>query len=235
MTTDTAELRAREQDKICRLMAQGLSLNRVCKLRDMPSMTTVFRWLREDASFAQQYALARESQADTLADSIIDLADKVTPLTANADRVRIDALKWVASKLKPRRYGDRVELGLPVQPTTPASWETLDPAGRLEVARRVAFAIRQGAEIVARQRSAPLLIEGRAEVVEPVPVYVEIDNRPKHPDPIRVLDEHRQDLARVKEDTAHVTADERGRSGPGRPQAITGRSLTGWRKSGSAD
>ena len=33
-------------------------------------------------------------------------------LEPNAGRVAIDALKWIASKLKPREYGDRAQLDM---------------------------------------------------------------------------------------------------------------------------
>ena len=58
------------------------------------------------------YARAREDAADTLADEIRELAGRVEKgkLEPNAGRVAIDALKWIASKLKPREYGDRAQL-----------------------------------------------------------------------------------------------------------------------------
>ena len=54
--------------------------------------------------------LAREDAADTLADKIQTLADRVEKgeLDPHRGRVSIDALKWVASKLKPQSYGDRI-------------------------------------------------------------------------------------------------------------------------------
>jgi hypothetical protein len=68
------------------------------------------------------YARAREDQADTLADEIVGISDE-SAITAKVDgeevrfaldatavarnRLRVDARKWVAAKLKPRKYGDR--------------------------------------------------------------------------------------------------------------------------------
>ncbi len=54
-------------------------------------------------------ARAREHAADTLADEIRELAQRVVDgtLDPNAGRVAIDPLKWIASKLKPKAYGDR--------------------------------------------------------------------------------------------------------------------------------
>lgn len=116
-------------DRICAELAEGRSLRSVCREDWAPSTQTVFRWLREHQAFRNQYARAKEEAADALADEIIDIADEregkaimsegeevavVFDATAVArNRLRIDARKWVASKLKPKRYGDRVELAGP--------------------------------------------------------------------------------------------------------------------------
>ena len=93
--------------KICERIAQGLSLRQVCDTAGMPAKTTVMRWLADDrrSAFRDQYARAREAQADTFADEIVEIAD--TEDDAKKARNRIDARKWVASKLRPKVYGDR--------------------------------------------------------------------------------------------------------------------------------
>lgn len=73
----------------------------------MPSADFFREWLAEDEVFAAQYARAREEQADHYADEIVDIADR-PDLKAEDKRVRVDARKWVASKLKPKKYGDKV-------------------------------------------------------------------------------------------------------------------------------
>src|SRR6266446_8491317 len=57
------------------------------------------------------YARAREERADLLAKEILEIADapcKDAVEVAHA-RNRLDTRKWLASKLAPRKYGDRVE------------------------------------------------------------------------------------------------------------------------------
>lgn len=95
-------------DKICRMIAEGESLITVCKTINYP-YNTIARWLRNYKEFDQDYARARETQADNLADQIVQLADDET-LTPESRRVRVDARKWIASKLKPKKYGDRTIL-----------------------------------------------------------------------------------------------------------------------------
>ena len=70
------------------------------------------------SDFETMYRQANEDQADTLADEIIAIADSVKDAgpadsaKVNAARLRVDARKWVAAKLKPKVYGDRVEAAL---------------------------------------------------------------------------------------------------------------------------
>lgn len=112
-------------DRICEQLVTGMSLRKICLADDMPNASTVFKWLRDNEAFSKQYALAREEQAETLADEIIDIADASDNDTKTSkdgqevpnnewitrSRLRVDARKWVASKLKPKKYGDKQLLG----------------------------------------------------------------------------------------------------------------------------
>lgn len=63
----------------------------------------------QNRGFAAKYARAREAQADLMDEKILAIADNCTPETAQADRVKIGAYQWRASKLKPKVYGDRIQ------------------------------------------------------------------------------------------------------------------------------
>lgn len=114
-------------DAICERIADGESLRAICSDADMPNKATVFRWLANDKSLSDQYARARESQADALFDEILDIADDARNdwMARNGDddsayslngehvqrtRLRIDARKWMAGKLRPKVYGEKLEL-----------------------------------------------------------------------------------------------------------------------------
>jgi hypothetical protein len=101
-------------EEICERIAEGEPLTRICKDRQIPAYRTVLGWRVANEEFQQMYARARQDAADTLADEIRELAGRVErgELEPNAGRVAIDALKWVASKLKPREYGDRAQLDM---------------------------------------------------------------------------------------------------------------------------
>jgi len=75
----------------------------------MPSMASIFLWLGKHPEFSEQYTRAREAQAEAHADRIVEIADDDT-LDPNHKRIMVDARKWVASKLKPKRYGDKAEV-----------------------------------------------------------------------------------------------------------------------------
>lgn len=75
----------------------------------MPDIVTVYRWMAARDDFRQNYVRAREEQADTYADEIAEIADR-DDLDPNDKRVRIDARKWVAAKLKPKKYSDAVKI-----------------------------------------------------------------------------------------------------------------------------
>ena len=88
--------------------------------------TTMLDWINADSSRAEMYARAREDRADKLADEIVSISDEceyqpVTDMSGNTvalvfdktavarNKLRVDARKWSASKLKPRVYGDKVQ------------------------------------------------------------------------------------------------------------------------------
>lgn len=110
-------------DEICDRLSDGESLRAICRDDHMPNKSMVFRWLYEFQSFRDQYARAKEEQADSLADDILDIADdgrndtyiddegnkKVDFDAIQRSRLRVDARKWIASKLKPKVYGDRIQ------------------------------------------------------------------------------------------------------------------------------
>jgi hypothetical protein len=118
----TAEL----ADHICEQLANGISLRELCRDDEsMPAQSTVFRWLAQDEAFREQYTRAREAQADVMADEILAIADESerdTIKTATGDlpnsewiarsRLRVDARKWLASKMAPKKYGDKLDVGI---------------------------------------------------------------------------------------------------------------------------
>lgn len=85
----------------------------------MPCQSTIYKWLRDVEGFSQQYARAREDQADFYLDEIIEISDDVSTDTLvdgegnertnneaiQRSKLKVDTRKWVMSKLAPKKYG----------------------------------------------------------------------------------------------------------------------------------
>lgn len=95
-------------DTICERLSNGESLRGICRDDGMPQVSTVWRWMVDNEERRNQYTRAREEQADTLADEIVAIADNATD--AQIARLRVDARKWFASKVAPKKYGDKTDI-----------------------------------------------------------------------------------------------------------------------------
>jgi hypothetical protein len=103
--------------EICRRLSEGEALVRICKEDGMPKMSTVFDWLRKWPDFANSYAHARELQADAMDEAVHLAALDCTEDNYNSTRVKIDALKWRAAHLRPKKYGDKVHVETDIRVT----------------------------------------------------------------------------------------------------------------------
>ena len=124
--------------EICRHIADCVSLRTIAAMEGMPDVATIMRWLADETKpeFREQYARAREAQADKMAEDILAIADEectmvradkhstkdddgegntavVFDATAVArNKLRVDARRWLASKMAPKKYGDKVQAEL---------------------------------------------------------------------------------------------------------------------------
>ena len=66
-------------DSICYRLSMGESARQICRSDQMPSLSTLMKWLTETdkKEFSEQYARARDCQADFYADEIVDIADEL--------------------------------------------------------------------------------------------------------------------------------------------------------------
>lgn len=83
----------------------------------MPEKTTIFRWLEEKPLFRDQYARARSIQSELFVDLIHDISQECTEQNYQSSRVKINAYQWIAAKLLPKKYGDRINLDTNIQVT----------------------------------------------------------------------------------------------------------------------
>lgn len=114
--------------EICIRLGLGESLREICRSEDMPDKSTVMRWLAAHQEFRDQYAGAREAQADYFAEEILEIADDGTNdwmerqngdgttyevenrEVLNRSRLRVDTRKWLMARMAPKKYGDRLDI-----------------------------------------------------------------------------------------------------------------------------
>ncbi|MDX3929109.1 MAG: terminase small subunit protein [Shinella sp.] len=118
-------------DIICERIADGESLRTICSSEDMPSKSTVFKWLADNDAFRTKYAHARDAQADALFDEMLDIADDgrndwMEKRNADGESIgwqengealrrsdlRIKTRQWMAAKLLPKKYGEKLDLNV---------------------------------------------------------------------------------------------------------------------------
>lgn len=111
-------------DLILTEIENGRALRNVLKDENMPSTQTFYKWIDEDLEKSKQYARACEVRADAIFDEIIDIADEsygdkktlengteiMDSEFVARSRIKIDARKWIASKLNPKKYGDKTDI-----------------------------------------------------------------------------------------------------------------------------
>lgn len=106
---------------------EGYSLRATLKREGMPTSTTFYEWIDNDKEKALHYARACEKRADAIFEEILDIADDSSNDFALADigdgmqvekfnsehvqrsRLRVDARKWMLSKMNPKKYADKIQ------------------------------------------------------------------------------------------------------------------------------
>lgn len=115
-------------DKICAELALGISLRTVCKADEMPCIATIFNWFRTKEGFLEQYEKAKQESTDAMAEDVLDIADdgtndyeeverqdgstfiKLNSENVQRSRLRVDTRKWLMSKMKPKKYGEKMDV-----------------------------------------------------------------------------------------------------------------------------
>lgn len=121
--TASEKLAAFGIDAICDMTADCIP-QRTIAAKIGVSWATFTKWIDDDKGRTEQYAHARLAQADKMADDILAISDDGSNDTyetedgtrTNQDviarsRLRVDARKWLASKMAPKKYGDKLAIG----------------------------------------------------------------------------------------------------------------------------
>ncbi len=116
-------------DKICERIAEGYSLRQIEELDGMPSKTQILKWATDSdkLEFTDQYSQAMQRRTEYWAEEILDICDDssndwmerenkdgstyevINSEAINRSRLRVDARKWLMSKLAPKKYGEKIQ------------------------------------------------------------------------------------------------------------------------------
>jgi hypothetical protein len=116
-------------DEICKRIAEGESVRAIVADKKMPSASTIFRWLldQDKKPFWEQYAHARNVQAELMFDELLEIADDGSndwmtvnfgkrevqmenKEVTNRSKLRVDTRKWYLSKVLPKKFGDKLDV-----------------------------------------------------------------------------------------------------------------------------
>lgn len=145
---------------ICRRVSGGETLRDVCASKDMPVSSAVHRWLANNSEFRAQYVVARNAMIEALVDKALHYAETATEKNAHARRLYVDTVKWYASKIAPKIYGDKVDVNV---------------SGTVSVGD----AIEEGRRRVARLRDGGNVVDLRPVLALPAPSEEPLDNLPE--------------------------------------------------------
>lgn len=115
-------------ETICHRIILGEPVRQICADDDMPAESTVYLWLIQHDDFSEQYARAKEAQAERFAEELLDISDDgrndwierenkdgstYEALNGEAiqrSKLRVETRKWLMGKMRPKKYGDRLDL-----------------------------------------------------------------------------------------------------------------------------
>ncbi len=100
------------KDEICTRIAGGESLRSICADKNMPAMSTVLLWVVNDREgFSEHYHASREAAGYAHADEALALRHELREGTLDPQtaKVILDALKWGAERMAPKRHSQRQE------------------------------------------------------------------------------------------------------------------------------
>lgn len=133
MAYSPEEIEEKFSDILNLISQDGLSLRDALMQGNMPSSQTFYKWIDEDEEKSKRYARACEGRAESIFEEILDIADEshsdkkvlddgreVTDSeVVQRSRLRVDARKWVLSKMNPKKYGDKVQQDININTEQP--------------------------------------------------------------------------------------------------------------------
>ncbi len=97
-------------NNICQRLMEGKPLTQICKDKDQPSLSTVYKWIAKHKDFAKQLLTARKIGCQTYLDKMIEELETADNKNIMVVREKLHHYRWLSSKLLPNLYGDKQEV-----------------------------------------------------------------------------------------------------------------------------
>jgi len=105
----TPEQRAAIHALVCEQIAAGLSGRKACEIVGVPRGLWA-KWVVTGLVDGSQYTHAREMCADVHGEGIVEAAETLGLTDPQYARVVVDAKKWTAARMFPKRWGDKLDV-----------------------------------------------------------------------------------------------------------------------------
>ena len=112
-----------QAEKICERLELGEPLSSICKDKTMPDVSTVYKKCRADEKLKDKIMAARQTGVWTLLDKIAeDMQIPKTPQETHFLREKYSHIRWLASKLAAKTFGDKIQQDVKQDTTITVSW-----------------------------------------------------------------------------------------------------------------
>jgi len=103
------QLTSEIENSIITQLMNGTPLTKICKAKDSPSLSKVYKWIATNKEFADKILTARRIGAQTYLDSMIEELEGADNRNIQVVREKLHHYRWLASKLI-GIYGDKQEI-----------------------------------------------------------------------------------------------------------------------------
>ena len=103
------QLTSEIENSIITQLMNGTPLTKICKAKDSPSLSKVYKWIATNKEFADKILTARRIGAQTYLDNMIEELENADNRNIQIVREKLHHSRWLSSKLI-GIYGDKQEI-----------------------------------------------------------------------------------------------------------------------------
>ena len=113
----------KQTDEIIKRLELGEPLSKITKDKNLPDASTVYKYCRDSKELHEKIMQARQTGVWTLLDKIAeDMEIPKTPQETHFLREKYSHIRWLASKLAAKTFGDKVQQDIKQDTTITVSW-----------------------------------------------------------------------------------------------------------------